>query len=368
MTGGQPAPTSPANLAGEASRFDLIGALQGEGAEVRLVDAFDMKGIERELKATLAAATKGAFTVLVLGGECMMEVPAREKQPRYELVVDKCKQCDLCLVCSGIEKDEDGFPRFTHLCTGCGTHDGVCVQSCHLDAIVPRASLPRPAPPPPLPPMTDEALADLNADLPRAIRIAVRGVGGQGNLFLGKVLAEVALLSGFERIVKGETHGMAQLGGAVMSTFACGDVHSPILAPGSADAVVSLEMSEVLRPGFLELLKPDGAIVLNQLRIVPATTEQDAYPSLDAIRGQLGTRTVVEFDALEEARAMGDEQGRSANVIALGVLSTLSPLSAIPPSTWRKAIERVSPREDVRRANIAAFDQGRQVTSRSASS
>jgi indolepyruvate ferredoxin oxidoreductase, alpha subunit len=365
MTGGQPAPTSPTNLAGEASRFDLIGALKGEGAEVRLVDAFDMKAIEKQLKEALAAAAKGEFRVLVLRGECMMDVPARDKQPRYELVTDNCKQCDLCLVCSGIEKDEQGYPRYTHLCTGCGPHDGICLQTCHLDAIVERAEIPRPAPPPPLPPAIEEAPSDFKATLPRAIRIAVRGVGGQGNLFLGKVLAEVALLCGFDKIVKGETHGMAQLGGAVMSTFACGDVHSPILAPGSADALVALELSEVLRPGFLELLKPGGAIVLNQQRIVPSGTELADYPSQDAIRELLGTRTVVELDALKEARSIGDEQGRAANVIALGVLSTLPPLSSIPPSVWRKAIARVSPREEIQRANVAAFEQGRRVTSSS---
>jgi len=137
-----------------------------------------------------------------------------------------------------------------------------------------------------------------------------------------------------------------------------------ILAPGSADALVALEVSEVLRPGFLELLKPDGVVVLNQQRIVPANTELAESPSIEAIRERLGTRRVVELDALREARAIGDEQGRVANVIALGVLSTLPPLSSIPQGVWRQAIARVSPREEIQRANVAAFVQGRQVTKR----
>ena len=47
MTGGQPAPTSPENLAGERNQFDLTAALRAEGAEVQLVDAFDRAGKPR---------------------------------------------------------------------------------------------------------------------------------------------------------------------------------------------------------------------------------------------------------------------------------------------------------------------------------
>lgn len=364
MTGGQPAPSSPTNLAGQPTHFDLLEALKGEGAVVQLVDAFDMKAIEKALKAALSAAAKGRYTVLVLRGECMMELPARDKLPRYQIVTDKCGQCDLCLMCSGIEKDEQGYPRFTHLCTGCGPHEGVCVQSCHKNAIVLRSDRPVAPVPPPLPPLVDDVPTGPQASLPSSIRIAVRGVGGQGNLFLGKVLAEVALLCGFENIVKGETHGMAQLGGAVVSTFACGDVHSPILAPGSADVLVALEASEVLRPGFLELLKPLGTIVLNRQRILPANLDPEQYPTLDSVREHLRGRRVVEIDTLEESRSIGDELGRAANVIALGVLSTIPPFTTIPAGAWRKALSRTSPRPEVERGNVAAFERGRHCASR----
>ena len=363
MTGGQPAPTSVTNLAGESSRFDLMAALRAEGANARLVDAFDMKAIERELRQALADAAKGAFTVLVLRGECMMSLPASQRRPRYEVVTDKCKQCNLCLMCPGLEKDEHGYPRFIHLCSGCGPHEGVCAQVCHLGAIVPRREPDRPQPRLPLPPPVDRDVQASVAPLPRAIRVAIRGVGGQGNLFLGKVLAEVALLCGFDNIVKGETHGMAQLGGAVISTFACGDVHSPMLAPGTADALVALESSEVLRPGFLDLLKDGGVVVLNRLRLVPPGLDPGAYPSLDSIRASLAGRRVVEFDALREAMALGDTAGRSANVIALGVLSTIAPLSSIPIALWREAMARVSPRADIREANLLAFERGRSLAS-----
>jgi indolepyruvate ferredoxin oxidoreductase alpha subunit len=367
MTGGQPAPTSPTNLAGKPVRFDLVAALEGEGARVRVLDAFDMKGIEAGLRAALEEAAKGAYTVLVIRGPCILQVPADKKPARFEIDLEACKKCDLCLVCSGLERDAQGFPRFTHLCTGCGEAEAVCVQRCNLDAIVLRREATAAAAPPP-PPAHEETAGEEAPvlGLPRSIRLAVRGVGGQGNLFLGKVLAELALVSGYERVVKGETHGMAQLGGAVMSTFGCGQVSSPVLAPGTADVLVALEMSEALRPGFLELLKPGGTVLLNALRVVPTGVEEADYPSLDAIRGALAGCHVVEIDALAEARAIGDVQGRSSNVVALGTLSAIAPLSLLPAAAWRKALRRASPSEAARRANIAAFERGRDAASRAA--
>jgi indolepyruvate ferredoxin oxidoreductase alpha subunit len=85
---------------------------------------------------------------------------------------------------------------------------------------------------------------DKNA-LPAKLTLAIRGVGGQGNLFFGRVLTQLAFLAGYgeHNIVKGETHGMAQMGGPVISTFSCGKVFSPVLMPGEADCVIAMEMS-----------------------------------------------------------------------------------------------------------------------------
>jgi indolepyruvate ferredoxin oxidoreductase alpha subunit len=365
MTGGQPAPSSPCNLAGQPNPFRLADALRAEGATVHEIDAFDMKAIDKSLRKALQDAKEGAFTVLVLQGACVQELPASKRVPRYALVTDKCKQCDLCLVCPGMEKDDEGFPRFTHLCSGCGGNTGVCVQRCHLDAIVDREDGQVAKVRPELPPLPDLSLPlQAPTDLPSSIRVAVRGVGGQGNLFLGKVLAEVALLAGYRTVIKGETHGMAQLGGAVLSTFACGDVHTAVLPTGSVDVLVALEQSEVLRPGFLDLLAPGGTVLLNRLRIVPAGIEPEQYPAEERIHGHLGHRKVVVFDALSEATALGDEQGRTSNVVALGVLSMVAPLSRLPLALWHRALVRVSPKEMLQRANLAAFDRGRQAAER----
>jgi indolepyruvate ferredoxin oxidoreductase alpha subunit len=361
MTGGQPAPTSVNNLAGERNHFDLVAALRSEGAAVEVVDAFDMIAIEHALRTSLQKADEGAFTVLVIRGDCMQQLPSGQKVAKFAVDKDKCKKCDLCLVCPGIEKDEQGYPRYTHLCTSCGGHAAICRQRCNLDGVVDREMAGKQVPPPELPVLHEQPIEMPLPGLAPSIRVATRGVGGQGNLFLGKVLAEVALLAGFANVIKGETHGMAQLGGAVISTFSCGDVYSPVLAPASVDILVAMEESEILRPGFVELLRPDGVVLLNRLRLLPIGVEDKDYPSRPSILAAIEGKRVVQFDALAECKAFGDEQGKCQNVVALGVLSTLAPLSVIPAQLWRKALLDLSPGTTMKRANIAAFQRGRSV-------
>ena len=45
-------------------------------------------------------------------------------------------------------------------------------------------------------------------------QIVISGVGGQGVLFVTRLLAEAAILKGFS-VFTSETHGMAQRGGTV---------------------------------------------------------------------------------------------------------------------------------------------------------
>ncbi len=367
MTGGQPAPSSPTNLAGEEHKFDLVEAVVAQGQRTVVVDAFDMKAIERALKEALALVEHGEYSTLVLQGACIHDV-AREHQRRtIEIDAEKCKECDLCDICPGIETDGKSVPVFTDLCTDCGEASQVCVQRCPFDAIVPMnqgadvgVAVPRTAVRAAAPVHTvAEAIAP--ETLPDALRVAVRGVGGQGNLFFGRVLTELALRTPYAgaRIVKGETHGMAQLGGAVISTFGCGDVYAPMPTRGSVDVLVAMEESEVLRPGFLELLKDDGAVIINTYATLPLHVKKDEYPSFDRISAALGNARVVAIDAYELAREIGDTSRKSANVIILGLLSTLSPFDRIPDATWHQAIGAASPNDAARAMNAVAFERGR---------
>ena len=132
--------------------------------------------------------------------------------------------------------------------------------------------------------------ADLaGKQLPERLSLAIRGVGGQGNLFFGHVLTQLAFLAGYDEknIIKGETHGMAQMGGPVISTFACGKASSPVFLPGTADCLIAMEKSEVLRPGFLDMLKPGGTVLLADTgHPAPGIAAKEQYPIDEQIHVQ----------------------------------------------------------------------------------
>lgn len=98
-------------------------------------------------------------------------------------------------------------------------------------------------------------------------QIIVSGVGGQGVLFITKLLAETALKLGFSVLVS-ETHGMAQRGGYVVSHLKISRTGveggsnsqiiftSPLIRPGRADILLGLHADSTAAHSFY--LKSDG--------------------------------------------------------------------------------------------------------------
>jgi len=361
MTGGQPAPSSEHNLAGVQNKFNLVKALEAEQAKVVRADSYNLKEVEKSLAQALTDAENGEFTTLVLEGSCIHQVSNKAKVRKVQFNREKCRRCGKCNMCQGIEFDEEKYPHFTQLCTNCAGHDQVCKQVCPFGAIefiTEETKIHAPS-------LRDvgkfeESKIDPKS-LPSSLRVAVRGIGGQGNLFFGKVLAEISLNTpyGDSHIVKGDTHGMAQLGGPVISTFACGNVHSPTLLPGTVDVIVVMEKSEILREGFLDLLKDGGTIILNSYKALPPRTSIHDYPKDEVIDRILEGYKTIRIDAEEIAKSFGDEQGKTANVIVLGLLSTIEPFKKIPSAIWIGALKKLSPNENIFKANIMAFNGGR---------
>lgn len=365
MTGGQPSPTSPENLAGEKMRFNLAESLKAHGANVVSVGAYEKKNLRQALKTALGNADKGLYTTLVVSdGVCIQKLPANTQ--RVMVDADVCKKCNACLICPGIELNSDGVPVVNNLCSGCGGSAPACVQSCPTNVLkaVDVRDLHLPALPIFAEPPQEIGMPEFDRSaLPTRLSLAIRGVGGQGNLFFGSVMSQLAFLAGYgdKNIIKGETHGMAQMGGPVISTFGCGDVTSPVLLPGTADCLIVMEKSEVLRPGFLEMLKPGGTVLLADTRIVPPGLAEDQYPSDEQIHASLRGYNVIEIDALGKAMALGDRSGRSANVIMMGMLSSLAPFNAIPVELWLRALKSANSKAPVWAANYVAFFTGREM-------
>jgi indolepyruvate ferredoxin oxidoreductase beta subunit len=104
------------------------------------------------------------------------------------------------------------------------------------------------------------------------MQIAITGRGGQGVLFLTRILSECALEMGLE-VIASETHGMAMRGGSVISTLKVGAYRGPLIGSGQAEVML------VLDPGsydtFSHLLAPGGTAFLN-------TGASNAHPHVDA--------------------------------------------------------------------------------------
>ena len=68
-------------------------------------------------------------------------------------------------------------------------------------------------------------------------QLILSGVGGQGILFITRLLAETAIAKGLP-VMTSETHGMAQRGGIVISHLKVGSFSSPLVQPGRAAGLI----------------------------------------------------------------------------------------------------------------------------------
>ncbi len=95
---------------------------------------------------------------------------------------------------------------------------------------------------------------------PNSRKIIICGLGGQGVIFLTRLLARAAVDSGHPVMVS-ETHGMSQRGGSVISHLKIGGNQAPLIQPGTADALLSLDPDEAVRN--LHYLSPGAAAFVN---------------------------------------------------------------------------------------------------------
>ncbi|MEJ2303556.1 MAG: indolepyruvate oxidoreductase subunit beta [Anaerolineales bacterium] len=182
------------------------------------------------------------------------------------------------------------------------------------------------------------------------------GVGGQGSLLIADTTSLAAVQAGFD-VKQTEVHGVSQRGGSVETHVRFGEkVHSPLVTPGQADVVISLEKLEALR--FAHFADPEyGVILANDFEIVPASVSgaEEIYPhQVFEYLNEHGLR-VITLPASQIARDLGD--GRMANVVLLGVLSTLLPISV---EVWEKTLHMRIPKRYLE-GNLKAFAAGREA-------
>lgn len=154
-----------------------------------------------------------------------------------------------------------------------------------------------------------------------AIDIQMVGVGGQGTILASDILAEAALLEGFD-VKKSDALGMSQRGGSVVSHVRLGPrVYSPLVKQGEADVLVGFEKLEAAR--WAGHLRPGGLVIINDQAIPPFSVSSgfERYPSDETIMELLHRRTsrVFVVGGLALAQAAGNP--RTLNAAMLGFLS-----------------------------------------------
>ena len=188
-------------------------------------------------------------------------------------------------------------------------------------------------------------------ELDRTLTVLLVGVGGQGTILAGSLLAMAAADAGLDVKVS-EIHGMSQRGGSVSTVVRMGEkVESMVADPGCADVIVAFESVEALRAQ--DYLREGGKMFVNDEVIVPVSVAIGNFELPEGIEGQLDELGAVRIPAGQIAREVGSP--RSTNVVLVGALSTALPFSV---KDWEDAISRRVPPKTVE-ANLEAFRQGR---------
>jgi len=191
--------------------------------------------------------------------------------------------------------------------------------------------------------------------------IIITGVGGQGNVMASRVLAGMLVSAGYI-VTIGETFGMSQRGGSVMSHLRVSStsVLSPQIPQGRADIIIALEPVEALRV-LTKYGNPDVAVLANSRMAYPmgVITGEFTYPSLDEIRSMFSKLSAKSW--MIDATSVAVELGNPvlSNIVMIGALAGAL-LLPIDRCAFEKELTK-SMSADKRQINLKAFDAGMQM-------
>lgn len=182
--------------------------------------------------------------------------------------------------------------------------------------------------------------------------ILLCGVGGQGIILASKILSAGLIEANYD-VKMSEVHGMAQRGGSVTTQVRYGEkVNSPIIGKGEADVLVSFETMETAK--WLEYVKKDGVVLINNFRIpsAPILSGAASYPEgvIEDISSKAKT-VVFQADAL--AQELGNI--KTINIIILGALVKAMQLE--DKADWSGIIKTMV-KPQFHEVNIKAFEKG----------
>lgn len=190
----------------------------------------------------------------------------------------------------------------------------------------------------------------------KEFNIVLAGVGGQGTLLAAEAIGAAAVKDELNVRVS-EIHGMAQRGGAVVSTVRIGeDALSSTVLDGQADVLLGFEPFETLRN--LKYASEKTLVIMSTERIPPTelAAKNIKYPSMEKLveKVQIFTNHVLIVEALRLAKKAGSSLAQ--NVVLLGALAGTGVLP-VKTESLKEAVRELVPARHLE-MNLRAFELG----------
>ena len=189
------------------------------------------------------------------------------------------------------------------------------------------------------------------------MNILLTGVGGQGAVTLGDLIAERAMGLGLPVSVfhsRGMAHRGGRVAGEIRIASGPGQRLAPRLSPGEADVLVGMEIGETINS--LPFLNEGGLALLIDYRYVPSETalKKEEYPDLEKARELFLRRTPRVFAVVRPPAPV--------NLFALGFLSAVLPAELDPRGVFQAEGLEQTIRHFLKKsteANLEVFRKGR---------
>ena len=176
-------------------------------------------------------------------------------------------------------------------------------------------------------------------------QIIISGVGGQGVLFVTRLLAEAAIKKNLA-VFTSETHGMAQRGGTVLSHFKVGAYSSPLIRPAQADGLLALRAENLAQHGGF--LKERGWVIANGKDDVKKDTGRpSASIDADTLAREIGNPKAVNLIVLGFALAAAEKKEEIPNDLFCSIADIKTVLN-----------DRFGKNEKMLNASLKALDAG----------
>ena len=183
----------------------------------------------------------------------------------------------------------------------------------------------------------------------KVFNIVIVGTGGQGLITLLQIIAEAALIEGYD-IKTSELHGLSQRGGSVEVHIRFGkNIYSPLVEQGKADFILGLEAQECLKA--IHFANPKTVFLINQHSIpIPSKKlipDKEILARIKKVSKNINLIKATEICQKE----LGTNVASGVYLLNLAAFKNLIPLK---PSSILKAMEKIIP-EKYLDLNIKTF-------------